>query len=93
MSIDRIIHSPARLAIVSQLMVVEQADATWLRGQTGLSWGNLATHARKLEEAGYLSIEKEFVERKPRTMFAMTDLGKQAYAAYRRELLELLGED
>jgi DNA-binding MarR family transcriptional regulator len=88
--LDKLIHAPARLSIVKQLMVVDDADATWLQGQTGLSWGNLATHVRKLEEARYLEVRKEFAERKPRTVFRLTAEGRAAYAEYRRKILELL---
>ena len=90
MELDKIMHAPARLAIVRQLMAVDEADATWLHGQTGLSWGNLATHARKLEDAGYVEVTKEFVERKPRTLFRLTAEGRVAYEEYRRRILELL---
>ncbi len=90
MELDKLIHAPARLAIVRQLMAVDEADATWLHHQTGLSWGNLATHARKLEDAGYLSVKKDFVERKPRTVFRLTAEGRAAYEQYRRTILELL---
>ena len=90
MELDKIMHAPARLAIVRQLMAVDEADATWLHGQTGLSWGNLATHARKLEDAGYVQVTKEFVERKPRTLFRLTAEGRAAYEEYRRRILELL---
>jgi len=88
--LDKLIHAPARLAIMTQLMVIDEADATWLQAQTGLSWGNLATHVRKLEEADYLVVSKEFAERKPRTVFRLTDMGRQAYQEYRRKILELL---
>lgn len=90
MELDKLIHAPARLAIVKQLMVVDDADATWLQGQTGLSWGNLATHVRKLEQADYLEVSKEFVDRKPRTVFRLTAEGRAAYQEYRRKILELL---
>ena len=90
MELDKLIHAPARLAIVKQLMVVDDADATWLQGQTGLSWGNLATHVRKLEQANYLEVSKEFVDRKPRTVFRLTAEGRAAYQEYRRKILELL---
>lgn len=83
-------HAPARLAIVRQLMAVDEADATWLHGQTGLSWGNLATHARKLEDSGYIQVQKSFVDRKPRTVFRLTAEGRAAYEEYRRRILELL---
>ena len=56
--IDRLVHEPARLALVALLYVVESADFTFLMNQTGLSWGNLSAHMSKLEEAGYLEVEK-----------------------------------
>lgn len=90
MKLDKVMHAPARLAIMRQLMAVDEADATWLHAQTGLSWGNLATHARKLEDAGYLTVRKEFVERKPRTVFRINEAGRKAYEEYRRQILELL---
>lgn len=90
MELDKLIHAPARLAIMTQLMVIDEADATWLHGRTGLSWGNLATHVRKLEEADYLVVSKEFSERKPRTVFRLTDKGREAYQEYRRRILDLL---
>jgi DNA-binding MarR family transcriptional regulator len=88
--LDKLIHAPARLAIMTQLMVIDEADATWLQGQTGLSWGNLASHVRKLEAADYLVVSKEFAERKPRTVFRLTEKGRSAYQEYRRTLLDLL---
>ena len=66
--IDQIIHSPTRLKILAYLSVVESADFTYLMNQTGLTRGNLSVNLRKLEEAGYVSIQKEFVDRTPRTM-------------------------
>lgn len=90
MNLDRCIHAPARLAIVIRLMGVDRADATWLRDQTGLSWGNLAAHARKLEEAGYLRVHKEFVERRPRTLFELSPAGKAAFRRYRKQILDIL---
>ena len=56
-NIDKIIHGPGRLKIISLLYVLESADFVFLRGQTGLTWGNLSVQATKLEEAGYLKIE------------------------------------
>ncbi len=68
--IDAVIHAPARLQIVMQLFVIEAADATFLLGRTGLTWGNLSTHISKLEEAGYVAVEKRFEGKKPRTVTA-----------------------
>ena len=63
--IDLIIHAPARLNIIMILYVVDSLDYTFLKNQTGLSWGNLATHLGKLEEAGYIEIEKGYQGKKP----------------------------
>jgi DNA-binding MarR family transcriptional regulator len=90
MNIDRLIHSPARLSIMTQLMVVESADATWLKGQTDLSWGNLATHIQKLEEVGYVTVKKDFVGKKPRTVFRLSKSGIEAFEIYKKNILEIL---
>lgn len=90
--IDTAIHAPARLKIVTQLYVVEAADATFLVNQTGLTWGNLATHLRKLEERGYVSVKKEFVHRRPRTNIALTQAGRAAFDAYRAAMRTALND-
>ncbi len=87
--IDRVIHEPARLLITAHLYVVESADYVFLMGNTGLTWGNLSSHLSRLEAAGYVEITKEFVERKPRTMVKLTDEGRTAFDAYRRQMKAL----
>lgn len=81
--IDTVIHAPARLRLVTQLYVVDSADATFLVNQTGLTWGNLATHLRKLEESGYVKISKGYQGRKPHTVVALTKKGRDAFNTYR----------
>ena len=73
--IDRIIHEPARLAIMAQLFVVQSADFLFLQNQTGMTPGNLSAHLKKLENAGYVEIIKEYVERKPHTALMLTKKG------------------
>lgn len=90
--IDRVIHEPARLIIVAYLYVVESADFTFLMRQTGLTWGNLSSHMSKLEEAGYVEVDKSFVERKPRTMLRLTDAGRAAFREYRKRMEQVLGD-
>ena len=90
--LDRVIHEPARLMIVAYLYVVESADFTFLMRQTGLTWGNLSSHMSKLEEAGYVEVEKAFVERKPRTMLRLTDAGRAAFREYRKRMEQVLGD-
>jgi DNA-binding transcriptional ArsR family regulator len=70
--LDRLVHEPARLAVMALLYVVESADFAFLMNQTGLSWGNLSAHMSKLEEAGYLEVEKGFKSRRPNTTLRLT---------------------
>ena len=88
--IDRIIHEPARLLLLAQLFEVESADFLYLLRQTGLTKGNLSAHLRKLEEAGYVEVEKTFVERLPLTVIRLTDVGRKAAQAYRKQMMEML---
>jgi DNA-binding transcriptional ArsR family regulator len=88
--IDRVIHEPARLMVVSLLSAAEEADFTFLLLQTGLSKGNLSAHLTKLEEAGYTAITKEFRGKIPRTLVRLTDAGRAAFAEYRRSLKRFL---
>lgn len=88
--IDRLVHEPARLAILALLYVIESADFTFLMNQTGLSWGNLSAHMSKLEEAGYLEVEKSFKGRRPNTSLRLTPSGRSAFQEYRRKLKGML---
>jgi len=90
--IDPLIHAPTRLKIMAYLSIVESADFTFLMRQTGLTRGNLSVNLRKLEEAGYVSIAKEFVDRIPRTLIRLTDEGRQAIQAYRENMQLVLNE-
>ena len=90
--IDRLIHEPARLMILALLYVVESGDFTFLMRQTGLTWGNLSSHLSKLEDAGYVQIQKEFVGKKPHTMLRLTDEGRAAFREYRRSMKQVLDE-
>jgi DNA-binding MarR family transcriptional regulator len=89
--IDRLIHEPARLMIMSSLYVVESADFLFLVRQTGLTLGNLSSHMSKLEAAGYLEIEKSFRGKKPHTMLRLTRAGREAFNAYRQNIEQALG--
>jgi len=79
---DRTVHEPARLAILVLLSVVEQADFLYLLDETGLTKGNLSSHTAKLEEAGYIAIEKAFVEKTPRTVYQITEEGEAALESH-----------
>lgn len=88
--LDRLIHEPARLSIMTNLYVVESANATYLLQQTGLTWGNLGSHLAKLEAAGYVEIVKGFKGKQPQTTIAVTKRGRAALLQYRERLLTAL---
>jgi DNA-binding MarR family transcriptional regulator len=80
--LDEVIHSRIRLAVMSILASVEDAEFTYLRERTGATDGNLGTHLRKLEEAGYVVADKRFVARKPVTRYRMTAAGRKSFRRY-----------
>lgn len=84
--VDRNIHEPARLIIVATLSAVDEADFLYLLGATGLTKGNLSSHLGRLEAAGYISIDKEFVGKTPRTICRLTEEGRDALESYRRQM-------
>ena len=88
--VDRLIHEPARLAIMTNLFVVENANATYLLQQTGLTWGNLGSHLARLEEAGYVDIAKGYKGKQPQTTIALTSTGRIALVRYREQLMAAL---
>lgn len=90
LDLDRVIHEPARLAIVAVLAACESADFSYLRNATGLTQGNLSVHLSKLAEAGYVTIEKRFVDKKPNTLCRLTKAGQAALAGYRTRVRSLL---
>jgi DNA-binding HxlR family transcriptional regulator len=89
--LNPVIHGKLRLAVLSLLMGVEEAEFTWLREKTGSTDGNLGAQLMKLEEAGYVAVEKKFVLRKPQTLYRMTEAGRAALTEYVSALKELLG--
>ena len=86
MEIDKLIHEPARLKIMAQLYVVEEADFIFLMRQTDLTWGNLSSHMSKLEAAEYIEVRKEFLDKKPHTILKLTSKGRDAFRRYRKAL-------
>ena len=75
--------------IMAQLYVVQSADFLFLQRQTQMTPGNLSAHLRKLEDAGYVEITKEFIERKPHTAPALTKKGRDAFKQYRRDIKQI----
>ncbi|MDP9051996.1 MAG: transcriptional regulator [Acidobacteriota bacterium] len=89
--LDPVVHGKLRLAVLSLLVSVEEADFTWLRQKTGSTDGNLGAQMLKLEEAGYVGMEKRFTGRKPQTLYRLTPGGREALANYVAALKRLLG--
>jgi len=90
--LDRVIHSPTRLKIMLVLMSVEEADFTFISRAAELTRGNLSANLTKLEEAGYIKIEKKFIERVPKTIVSITPAGKKALEDYSSTLGPILDE-
>jgi DNA-binding HxlR family transcriptional regulator len=89
--LNPVIHGKLRLALLSLLTGVEEAEFTWLRSKTGSTDGNLGAQLTNLEEAGYVAVKKKFVQRKPQTLYRMTEAGRQALTEYVQALKQLLG--
>ena len=85
-SFDPLLLSQVRLGIISVLMTRKEASFSDLKGLLGLTQGNLGVHLRKLEEAEYVAVCKEFVDRKPRTTVSITDAGREAFRRHVEQL-------
>jgi DNA-binding MarR family transcriptional regulator len=90
--IDRVVHEPARLLILSHLYVVEWADFLFLLHRTGLTRGNLSSHMSRREAAGYVEVKKTFVAKRTRTVLRLTELGRAAFDRYVARMKGLLDE-
>jgi DNA-binding MarR family transcriptional regulator len=87
--LDRLIHEPARLSIMTALAACKSADYLFLQRLTGLTGGNLSSHIAKLEEGGLIKIEKRFVEKKPNTTVQITEMGRKAIEEHWNQLENL----
>ena len=90
--INQVIHAPARLRILALLYVVTSLDYVFLKNQTELSWGNLATHLKKLDGAGYISIQKGYQGKKPHSKIQLTSQGRKAFRDYKKSLQQVLDD-
>lgn len=90
--IDEVIHGRMRLGIMVYLADNEVADFNELKAVLEATQGNLSIHLRKLEEAGYVAIDKSFVDRKPLTRARLTVAGRKAFAAYIEAIGALIGK-
>ncbi len=87
---DRVIHEPARLMLVTLLYAVEGADFLFLLRESGLTKGNLSTHLTRLEQAEYVQVEKTFRGKIPQTLIRLTPQGRTAFDAYRQQLKRIV---
>jgi DNA-binding MarR family transcriptional regulator len=92
-AIDEILHSRVRLAIVAFLAGAKTADFAAVRDATKTTDGNASIHLRKLEDAGYIAMQKRFVARRPQTLYSLTERGRRALLAYVAHLEALLPPD
>lgn len=90
--IDRIVHEPIRLRIMSILSGIDKADFNFMLTTLGLSKGNLSSHIDKLEQAGYVSVEKSFKGKVTCTEYSLTKSGKKALANYWKTLEQIREE-
>ena len=86
LDVDRLIHEPARLIIISILYVLERADFLYLLRETGLGKGNLSSHLTRLAQAEYINIEKTYRGKTPMTICQLTEAGQTAFETYREQL-------
>lgn len=91
MELDRLVHEPARLAILTILAEAEEVEFRFIEAVTGLTRGNLSSHAAKLEQAGYIVVDKRFRGRTPVTRYRITPSGREALSAYRAQLRAVMG--
>lgn len=85
-ALERLVHEPSRLAILTILSGVKEADFKFLLRISGLTRGNLSVHLSKLEEAGYVSVTKRFINKMPNTVYNLTKEGRKAFADYLKNM-------
>ncbi|MGE5811517.1 MAG: winged helix-turn-helix domain-containing protein [Ignavibacteria bacterium] len=88
--LDDLIHSRIRLAVMALLITVDEADFVFIKEKVNTTDGNLSVHLKKLEDAGYITVKKEFINRKPKTMYSLTKTGKKAFEAYLDQLEKMI---
>jgi DNA-binding transcriptional ArsR family regulator len=91
LELDRLVHEPARLAILTILAAAEEVEFRFLEETTGLTKGNLSSHLSKLETGAYVTVKKRFEGKIPATSLRITREGRRALDGYRRQLLNGIG--
>ncbi|MEJ2567660.1 MAG: transcriptional regulator [candidate division WOR-3 bacterium] len=90
MTLEKLIHEPSRLAILTILSGVKEADFKFLLRMSGLTRGNLSVHLSKLEEAGYVNINKRFINKMPNTVYNITKEGRRAFDEYLKNMGKII---
>ena len=93
LQLDRVIHEKGRLAIMSMLAATPELSFTEMRDALGMTDGNLTTHIRTLQEAGYLSVTKSFLHNRPLTTCSLTPAGKRAFTGYINLLEQIIQQN
>jgi len=88
--INDVIHSRIRTAVMAVLISVDEAEFTFIREKINATDGNLSVHLKKLEDNNYISVKKEFVDRKPVTRYRITDTGRKAFEEYIKKLESII---
>ena len=89
-SLEKLIHEPSRLAILTILSGVKEADFTFLLRISGFTRGNLSVHLSKLEEAGYVNVNKRFINKIPNTVYNLTKEGRKAFNDYLKNMEKIV---
>jgi DNA-binding transcriptional ArsR family regulator len=89
-SLEKLIHEPSRLAILTILSGVKEADFKFLLRMSELTRGNLSVHLSKLEEAGYVKVKKRFIDKKPNTVYSLTKEGGKAFNNYLKNMGKII---
>jgi len=89
-ALERLVHEPSRLAILTILSGVKEADFKFLLRLSGLTRGNLSVHLSKLEEAGYVNINKRFINKMPNTVYNLTKEGRKAFTDYLKNMEDII---
>jgi len=90
--VNKLIHAPIRLGIMTILNSAKKVNFIYLRKKLDVTDGNLSSHMEKLEKAGYVNVKKTFKDKKPNTVYSITEKGKKAFRAYLEHLEEILAE-
>jgi DNA-binding MarR family transcriptional regulator len=88
--LDEIIHSRIRLAVMAVLISVDEVEFTFLKGKVKTTDGNLSVHLKKLEDAGYIAVNKSFQNRKPVSRYLLTQKGRKAFESYVERLEKMI---